>query len=96
MGCVYTWYIYYSFIEERVDISPSRLRLIKLFGLLFASLHLCACFFWRVKVGSRGETAAVMAADGVHRFQMWRFFAEPAAAAVVWDSRSGAAEKRRL
>jgi hypothetical protein len=40
-----------SFLEERLDIAPSRMRLLKLFALLFSALHLCACFFWRVKVG---------------------------------------------
>ena len=41
---------YARLAEEHLDVSPSRLRLVKLSGVLAAALHLCACFFWRVKV----------------------------------------------
>ncbi len=40
----------HSFLEEKLDVAPSKMRLVKLFSVLFSALHLCACFFWRVKV----------------------------------------------
>ena len=40
----------YSFLSEKFDIPPSRMRMLKLFAVLTGALHLSACFFWRVKV----------------------------------------------
>jgi hypothetical protein len=45
-----TTILHYRFLEARLDVNPSRIRLIKLMALLFSALHVCACFFWRVKV----------------------------------------------
>jgi hypothetical protein len=39
-----------SFLSEKFDIAPSRMRMVKLFTVLTGALHLSACFFWRVKV----------------------------------------------
>ncbi len=39
-----------SFLSEKFDIAPSRMRMFKLFTVLTGALHLSACFFWRVKV----------------------------------------------
>jgi hypothetical protein len=35
---------------ERLDLTPSNLRLLKLLFALVSSMHLFACFYWRVKV----------------------------------------------
>ncbi len=39
-----------SFLSEKLDIPPSRMRMVKLFAVLSGALHLSACLFWRVKV----------------------------------------------
>jgi hypothetical protein len=39
-----------SYLSEKFDIPPSRMRMVKLFVLLSGALHLSSCFFWRVKV----------------------------------------------
>ena len=39
-----------STMSEKLDVPPSRMRMLKLVIVLFGALHLCACFFWRVKV----------------------------------------------
>ena len=40
-----------SAASERLDISPSSLRVFKLLFALSSAMHIAACFFWRVKVG---------------------------------------------
>jgi hypothetical protein len=42
----------YSIISENLDISFSRMRIVKLVFVLFGSIHLFTCAFWRVKVTS--------------------------------------------
>jgi hypothetical protein len=42
--------VFRSILSEKLDVSPSRMRMIKLFVILSGALHLSACFFWRVKV----------------------------------------------
>jgi hypothetical protein len=39
-----------SILSERLDISPSRMRMIKLFFILFGAMHFFACIFWRVRL----------------------------------------------
>ena len=41
-------------MSEKLDITPSRMRIFKMVALLFSALHLSACFFWRVKVQPPG------------------------------------------
>ena len=39
-----------STLSERLDISPSRMRLLKLIFILFGSVHIFSCIFWRVSM----------------------------------------------
>jgi hypothetical protein len=39
-----------SIISENLDISFSRMRIVKLIFVLFGSIHIFTCAFWRVKV----------------------------------------------
>ena len=41
----------YRTLSEKLDISPSSLRVFKLLFALSSAMHIAACFFWRVKVG---------------------------------------------
>ena len=49
-------------MSEKLDVPPSRMRMLKLVIVLFGALHLCACFFWRVKVLHSQSQAAPGAA----------------------------------
>ncbi len=53
--------IAFSVASERLDISPSLLRVFKLIFALSSAMHIAACFFWRVKV--RGRMASVADCD---------------------------------
>ncbi len=50
-----------SLASERLDISPSSLRVFKLIFALSSAMHIAACFFWRVKV--RGNRASIANQD---------------------------------
>ncbi len=50
MLCLIILMLTSSFLSEKFDIQPSRMRMLKLFVVLSGALHLGACFFWRVKV----------------------------------------------
>jgi hypothetical protein len=39
-----------SILAELWDIRPSRMRILRLVLMLFVSMHLFACIYWRIKV----------------------------------------------
>ena len=51
-SCPLTIYVFccHSILAELWDIRPSRMRILRLVLMLFVSMHLFACIYWRVKV----------------------------------------------
>ena len=52
MTCPLIIYVFcrHSILAELWDIRPSRMRILRLVLMLFVSMHLFACIYWRVKV----------------------------------------------